>query len=424
VIDAHGIYSKHYYAGTQRIVSRIGEQDSRIFDLEVPCENCMKLQELQKTNLQQILAKGKLGQATFKPYQPFTYDEAQKALAEGDTVAKAPEQPPLYFYHPDHLGTSTFLTDYNGNAYQFFLNLPFGETMAEQLGSNYYNTPFKFNGKELDEETGLYYYGARYYDPRVSIWLSTDPLAEEFPDFGPYNYCENNPVNLTDPTGMSSENGDKSEGPPKWWTALKNWWSGDGSYKGSGWGHGARQDVAKKLGIDNKASNVAEVGALSQLQFAEVEIVGQARENMKNDQAMVSRENDLIELAKNDPRYGNKAYSFKTFEVVEFGGKRACGEMMEQLKDPFNPKYADTWKVAGNELTWLVRHAGVRSDVAVDKRGNITFNHTLTDTFDLRGGNGHTPAYNTVTNFLGPLYHDVVGGNDQLKIKAVWTTRR
>jgi RHS repeat-associated protein len=107
----------------------------------------------------------------------------------------------LYFYHPDHLGTSTFLTDINGNAYQFFLNLPFGETMAEQLGGGYYNTPYKFNGKELDAETGLYYYGARYYDPRVSIWYSVDPLAEKNPDESPYMYCTQNPVRFVDPDG-------------------------------------------------------------------------------------------------------------------------------------------------------------------------------------------------------------------------------
>ncbi len=213
VIDANGIYSKHYYAGTQRIVSRIGEQSSSIFgdDRTKMSENKddNKLQELQKTNLQQILAKGKLGKATFKPYQPYTYDEAQKALAEEDkenlkeTLAPPSGAGGMYFYHPDHLGTSTFLTDYNGNAYQFFLNLPFGETMAEQLGSNYYNTPYKFNGKELDDETGLYYYGARYYDPRVSIWLSVDPLAEKYPNTSPYTYCNNNPINLIDPDGKN-----------------------------------------------------------------------------------------------------------------------------------------------------------------------------------------------------------------------------
>ncbi|SHE86162.1 RHS repeat-associated core domain-containing protein [Flavobacterium fontis] len=75
--------------------------------------------------------------------------------------------------------------------------------MAEQRGQHYYNSPYKFSGKELDEETGLYYYGARYYDPKVSIWLSVDPLAEKFPEWSPYNYCLNNPVVLLDPDGRS-----------------------------------------------------------------------------------------------------------------------------------------------------------------------------------------------------------------------------
>lgn len=52
---------------------------------------------------------------------------------------------------------------------------------------------------------GLYYYGARYYDPKVSAWLSVDPLAGEFPAWTPYHYVHNNPVNLTDPTGMSAK---------------------------------------------------------------------------------------------------------------------------------------------------------------------------------------------------------------------------
>jgi RHS repeat-associated protein len=111
---------------------------------------------------------------------------------------------PIYFYHPDHLGSSTFLTDANGIAYQFFINLSFGETMAQQLPDTYYRTPFKFNGKELDEETGLYYYGARFYDPKISIWLSVDPLAEAFPNWNPYNYCMQNPINMIDPDGRSA----------------------------------------------------------------------------------------------------------------------------------------------------------------------------------------------------------------------------
>jgi len=90
----------------------------------------------------------------------------------------------IYYFHPDHLGTATFVSDANGEPYQFFLNLPFGETMAEQRAGSWEN-PYKFNGKELDAETGLYYYRARYGiypettksfgNPRWSSWLSVDP---------------------------------------------------------------------------------------------------------------------------------------------------------------------------------------------------------------------------------------------------------
>ena len=73
--------------------------------------------------------------------------------------------------------------------------------MAQQLGSNYYNSPYKFNGKELDEETGLYYYGARYYSPRESIWLSVDPMMEKYSNMSPYNFCFDNPVKFVDPDG-------------------------------------------------------------------------------------------------------------------------------------------------------------------------------------------------------------------------------
>jgi hypothetical protein len=51
----------------------------------------------------------------------------------------------------------------------------------------------------------LYYYGARYYDSKISLWLSVDPLAEKYPDVSPYAYAFNNPVNLIDPTGMEPE---------------------------------------------------------------------------------------------------------------------------------------------------------------------------------------------------------------------------
>ncbi len=53
-------------------------------------------------------------------------------------------------------------------------------------------------------ETGNYYYGARYYDPKISVWLSVDPLAHKYPSLSPYNFTENNPIMLLDPDGRSS----------------------------------------------------------------------------------------------------------------------------------------------------------------------------------------------------------------------------
>lgn len=78
---------------------------------------------------------------------------------------------------------------------------PFGETFIEERTDAVY-TSYLFNGKELDEETGLYYYGARYYDPRISMWYGVDPLADVAPGWSPYRAFYNNPNRYIDPTGM------------------------------------------------------------------------------------------------------------------------------------------------------------------------------------------------------------------------------
>ncbi|SMP35238.1 RHS repeat domain-containing protein [Chryseobacterium profundimaris] len=127
----------------------------------------------------------------------------------------------LYYLHGDHLGTATYVTNEYAEPTQFFLNLPFGETMVEQQEPTAYVNPYKFNAKELDSETGLYYYGARYYNPRLSIWYGVDPLAVYNPvmetqfygdgqhnggvfywgNLNPYIYCYQNPVIYIDPNG-------------------------------------------------------------------------------------------------------------------------------------------------------------------------------------------------------------------------------
>ena len=109
---------------------------------------------------------------------------------------------PIYWYHPDYIGNVEFVTDRTGQPYQHFYYAAFGDPMVSQhVGTGSFNSTFRFNAKEYDEETGNYYYGARYYDPKVSLWMGVDPLAEKYPSISPYAYVANNPINAIDPDG-------------------------------------------------------------------------------------------------------------------------------------------------------------------------------------------------------------------------------
>ena len=60
---------------------------------------------------------------------------------------------------------------------------------------------YTFSAKEKDVETGLSYFGSRYYSSDLSIWLSVDPMSAKYPSLSPYTYCADNPVKLVDPNG-------------------------------------------------------------------------------------------------------------------------------------------------------------------------------------------------------------------------------
>jgi len=81
------------------------------------------------------------------------------------------------------------------------------QLFVEQRSTANYYTPYKFSGKEKDEETSYSYFGARYYMSDVSIWLSVDPMRDKYPNISPYNYSQWNPVKLIDPDGRSEGDG-------------------------------------------------------------------------------------------------------------------------------------------------------------------------------------------------------------------------
>jgi RHS repeat-associated protein len=99
---------------------------------------------------------------------------------------------------------AAFVTDASGVAIQHLEYMAFGEVFVDERRTGF-GTPYKFNAKELDCESGYYYYSARYYDPRMARFLSVDPLAGEMPAWGSFTYTFDNPVRLVDPTGMGPE---------------------------------------------------------------------------------------------------------------------------------------------------------------------------------------------------------------------------
>lgn len=111
----------------------------------------------------------------------------------------APES--LVKYHlGDHLGSSRLVVDETGdwiNREEFF---PYGETSFGSFAKKRY----RYTGKECDEESGLYYHGARYFAPWLGRWISVDPVFSQFSSgISGYVFVSNNPIMLIDPDGKA-----------------------------------------------------------------------------------------------------------------------------------------------------------------------------------------------------------------------------
>lgn len=105
----------------------------------------------------------------------------------------------------DHLGSTVATVRANGYLDDKNKYFPYGQTISRVVAHPYAGKTFMYTGQELDEGMNIkdmYYYGARYYDPELHIFMQVDPMHQKHPSIGPYAYCANNPMKYIDPTGM------------------------------------------------------------------------------------------------------------------------------------------------------------------------------------------------------------------------------
>ena len=221
-------YTKHYYAGTERVAARLG--GGGLYALYPVIGNDVELQKkadiLFKQSIEQVNSRvlgendldcimhNEYARAEFGkwiegiPYQVRADVETEywqfKDMVHSMLVdLNNGQEKEVYFYHSDHLGSASWITEGGGMAVQHIQYLPYGEPYIDQRAAGTtYSERFRFTGKERDEETGYGYFGARYMDHELmTMWLSVDPMADKYHSISPYAYCAWNPVKLVDPDG-------------------------------------------------------------------------------------------------------------------------------------------------------------------------------------------------------------------------------
>ena len=188
-------YTKHYFVGTERLASAIGNGGLADIGTHIVGSDVLVRKHRERdTVLHHVMEPYPLrirccGLATlYNMTQPETTIEL------------------TYFFHPDHLGSASWITDMSGQPVQHLQYKPFGGDYIDQQDPNTeYSERFRFTGKERDAETGYDYFGARYYSSSLGIWLSVDPMSDKYPSLSPYVYCADNPIKCVDPTGNDLE---------------------------------------------------------------------------------------------------------------------------------------------------------------------------------------------------------------------------
>jgi RHS repeat-associated protein len=172
------------------------------------------------------------------PYNDLEYDDSGDDNYDPGTVDTTgfPEKG-TYYFHPNQVGSAQFVTDSAGRVTYKTAYTPYGEKIADKTEGKKV-THFGYTDQEEDDNTGLMYYGARYYDPEIARFIQADTMVPDPTNaqaFNRYMYCLGNPIRYNDPTGHESEGG-YSGGPDAAASVMANeapHTSGPGSESGN-----------------------------------------------------------------------------------------------------------------------------------------------------------------------------------------------
>ena len=130
-----------------------------------------------------------------------------KILFDGGYVDMTGSTPKYMYYLTDHLGNVRVVADSDGNVAQVNHYYPYGDRFEDSryalTSSSLSSTDRLYSGKELDSESGLHDFEARYDDTLFGRFTTMDPMAEKYYGVSPYAYCAGNPVNRVDPSGKT-----------------------------------------------------------------------------------------------------------------------------------------------------------------------------------------------------------------------------
>ncbi|MDP3558388.1 MAG: RHS repeat-associated core domain-containing protein [Bacteroidota bacterium] len=371
----------------------------------------------------------------------------------------------LVYTLEDQIGSSVVRIKTTGTVIDKEEYYPFGDSSLRTFTYKRY----RYVGKERDAESGLYYYGARYYAAWTCRFISVDPLAGKYVFQSAYVHADNDPINKIDHNGEGTEEGgDKGNNnqnsggdsstkeTPK--PEVHNVKKGE-TLSGIAKQHGttveklrgannleAKNDkklqIGKKLdlpeqkeqqraefekievdpinhnldsllgkadtgnGQKTQATNLAEVLGASMLKYSQVEIKGNLLNQMKNDPEM---NKELLNFYSEAKAYFNEkdnpSYLYSGVRGVRFGPSGAIS--------------------SESELFWAVGHANVKMWAEKDNEGKINLEIRVMDRLDLGPSVGNRSLkYNVLTLIGGSYYHGAMGGNRAMITTAKWNLKQ